>query len=177
VILLSQLREVYIDAELETVDTAQWYPKVMRKDWFGQRFIRDIRSVCCRTGSSSPCVTVGLSVTEAGVNDPDQQFYENYRCGAERNYTGYCNPEVDKLVDQQSMEPNREKRERLVWDIERRLAEEWRPAGHLLPSRRDVPAALGERADDHGEYHLQWLALRRRLARQVEVLRPCHRLC
>jgi hypothetical protein len=75
------------------------------------------------------------------------------------------------------MEPNREKRERLVWDIERRLAEEWRPAGHLLPSRRDVPAALGERADDHGEYHLQWLALRRRLARQVEVLRPCHRLC
>jgi hypothetical protein len=142
-----------------------------------QRFIRDIRSVCGRTGSSSPCVTVGLSVTEAGVNDPDQKFYENYRCGAERNYTGYCNPEVDKLVDQQSMEPNREKRERLVWDIERRLAEEWRPAGHLLPSRRDVPAALGERADDHGEYHLQWLALRRRLARQVEVLRPCHRFC
>jgi hypothetical protein len=38
VILLSQLREVYIDAELETVDTAQWYPKVMRKDWFGPTF-------------------------------------------------------------------------------------------------------------------------------------------
>jgi ABC-type transport system substrate-binding protein len=44
VILLSQLREVYIDAELEPVDTTQWYPKVMRKDF-----------------------TVGLSVTEAGV--------------------------------------------------------------------------------------------------------------
>jgi len=101
VILLSQLREVYIDAELETVDTTQWYPKVMRKDF-----------------------TVGLSVTEAGVDDPDQQFYENYVCGAERNYTGYCNPEVDKLVDQQSMEPTREKRERLVWEIERRLAED-----------------------------------------------------
>jgi peptide/nickel transport system substrate-binding protein len=28
VILLSQLREVYIDAELEPVDTTQWYPKV-----------------------------------------------------------------------------------------------------------------------------------------------------
>ena len=31
-----------------------------------------------------------------------RSFYENYVCGAERNYTGYCNPELDKLVDQQS---------------------------------------------------------------------------
>jgi hypothetical protein len=42
----------------EPVDTVQWYPKVMRKDF-----------------------TVGLSVTEAGVDDPDQQFFENYVCG------------------------------------------------------------------------------------------------
>jgi hypothetical protein len=86
---------------LEPVDTVQWYPKVMRKDF-----------------------TVGLSVTEAGVDDPDQQFYENYVCGAERNYTDYCSPEVDKLVDQQSMEPNQEKRNKLVWEIEKRLAED-----------------------------------------------------
>jgi peptide/nickel transport system substrate-binding protein len=85
VILLSQLREVYIDAELEPVDTVQWYPKVMRKDF-----------------------NAGLSVTEAGVDDPDQQFYENYACGAERDYTGYCNSEVDRLVDRQSMEADQE---------------------------------------------------------------------
>ena len=101
VILLSQLREVYIDTELDPVDTVQWYPKVMRKDF-----------------------TVGLSVTEAGVDDPDQQFYENYACGAERNYTGYCSPEVDKLIDQQSMEPNQDRRKNMVWEIERRLAED-----------------------------------------------------
>ena len=101
VILLSQLREIYIDAELEPVDTVQWYPKVMRKDF-----------------------TVGLSVTEAGVDDPDQQFYENYVCGAERNYTGYCSPELDKMVDRQSMEPDQEKRKKLVWEIETRLAED-----------------------------------------------------
>ena len=41
-----------------------------------------------------------------------------------RNYTGYCNPEVDKLIDQQSAEPDREKRKELVWQIERRLAED-----------------------------------------------------
>jgi ABC-type transport system substrate-binding protein len=58
-----------------------------------------------------------------GVVDPDQQFHENYVCGAERNYTGYCSPEVDKLGDQQSMEPNQKKRNPLVWEIEKRLAE------------------------------------------------------
>jgi len=36
--------------------------------------------------------------------------FENYVCTAERNYTGYCNPEVDKLVDQQSAESDKEKR-------------------------------------------------------------------
>jgi peptide/nickel transport system substrate-binding protein len=41
-----------------------------------------------------------------------------------RNYTGYCNPEVDKLIDQQSAEADREKRKQLVWEIERRLAED-----------------------------------------------------
>src|SRR5205823_7750014 len=31
-ILISQLREIYIDAELDPVDTTQWYPKITRKD-------------------------------------------------------------------------------------------------------------------------------------------------
>jgi len=44
--------------------------------------------------------------------------------GAVRNYTGYCNPEVDKLIDQKSAEANREKRKQPVWQIERKLAEE-----------------------------------------------------
>jgi peptide/nickel transport system substrate-binding protein len=101
VILIDQLKEIYIDGVLETIDTTQWYPKIMRKDY-----------------------TVGLNVSESGVDDPDQQFYENYVCGAEKNYTGYCNPELDKLVDQQSMESDKEKRKQLVWEIERQLAED-----------------------------------------------------
>ena len=58
------------------------------------------------------------------MDDPDQQFYENYVCGAQRNYTGYCNPEVDKLVDQQSAESDINKRKQLVWEIERKLVED-----------------------------------------------------
>jgi peptide/nickel transport system substrate-binding protein len=101
VILIDQLKEIYIDAVLEPVETANWFPKIYRKDH-----------------------TIGINGTESGVDDPDQQFYENFVCGAVRNYTGYCNPEVDKLIDQQSAEADPKKRKPLVWEIERRLAEE-----------------------------------------------------
>jgi peptide/nickel transport system substrate-binding protein len=101
VILIDQLKEVYLEGDLETVDTTRWYPKVMRKDY-----------------------TVALNLTGSTVDDPDQGLYENYTCGAEGNYNGYCNPEVDKLVDQQSMEPDRQKRKELAWEIERKLAED-----------------------------------------------------
>jgi hypothetical protein len=101
VIAIDQLKEVYIDGVLETIETANWYPKLTRKDY-----------------------TVAVSVSENGLDDPDQQFYENYVCGADRNYTGYCNPQVDKLIDQQSTEPDPEKRRRLVWQIEKQLAED-----------------------------------------------------
>jgi ABC-type transport system substrate-binding protein len=91
----------HVDATLDAVDTTQWYPKVIRKDY-----------------------AVGLTVSENGLDDPDQQFYENFVCGAERNYTGYCNHEVDALVDRQSMEADLENRKQLVWGIERKLAED-----------------------------------------------------
>jgi peptide/nickel transport system substrate-binding protein len=45
-------------------------------------------------------------------------------CNAEGNYTAYCNPEVDALIDRQSREADLEKRKRRVWDIERQLAED-----------------------------------------------------
>ena len=101
VILIDQLKEVYLDGELKIIDTTNWYPKVMRKDY-----------------------TVGLNLTGNTLDDPDQNFYENYACGAVGNYNGYCNPEVDKLIDRQSTEPDQEKRKQLVWEIERKLAED-----------------------------------------------------
>jgi peptide/nickel transport system substrate-binding protein len=67
---------------------------------------------------------VGLNVTESEVDDPDAQFYENYVCGALRNYSGYCNKSVDELVDRQSQETNADKRRQLVWQIARQLIEE-----------------------------------------------------
>ena len=101
VLLIDQLKEIYIDGTLNAIDTTQWYPTVMRKDY-----------------------AVGLTVSENGLDDPDQQFYENFVCGAVRNYTGYCSKEVDQLIDRQSAESNREKRKQIVWQIERKLAED-----------------------------------------------------
>jgi peptide/nickel transport system substrate-binding protein len=100
-ILIDQLKQIYIDGELEAVDTTQWYPRLMRKDF-----------------------KIGLNVTESEVDDPDAQFYENYSCGAVRNYTGYCNKSVDELIERQSRETNTDKRRQLVWQIERKLIEE-----------------------------------------------------
>jgi len=101
IILIDQLKEIYIDGELEPVDTVQWYPKVMRGDY-----------------------TVALNLTGNGLDDPDQTLYENFTCGAEGNYDRYCSPELDKMVDRQSMEFDQNKRKALVWAIERKLAED-----------------------------------------------------
>jgi len=101
VLLIDQLKEIYIDAELEPIDTVQWFPKVMRGDY-----------------------TVGLNLTGNGLDDPDQTLYENFTCGAEGNYDRYCNPELDRMVDRQSAEFDPAKRKELVWAIEHKLAED-----------------------------------------------------
>ena len=63
----------------------------------------------------------GRILTAGGFDDPDAYYYENYKCGASRNYTDYCNEETDKLIDMQSQELDRGKRIKLVWEIQRRL--------------------------------------------------------
>jgi peptide/nickel transport system substrate-binding protein len=100
VILIDQLKEVYIDGELEPVDTTRYFPKILRKDY-----------------------TVGLNLQGSGP-DPDPILDLNYGCGASLNWDGYCNPEVDRLIEQQSIEADQDRRKQLVWAIERKLAED-----------------------------------------------------
>ena len=101
VILIDHLKHIYIDAELETIETSNWHAKVARKDY-----------------------QVGLNLTGLGVDDPDAQFYENYACGSQRNYTGYCNRDLMKLFEKQSMMQDGEARKKLVWEIDRKLQED-----------------------------------------------------
>jgi peptide/nickel transport system substrate-binding protein len=64
---------------------------------------------------------IGANLTAAAVDDPDVYFYENFKCGTSRNYTDYCSEQTDKLIDTQSQELDRERRTKLVWEIQRRL--------------------------------------------------------
>jgi peptide/nickel transport system substrate-binding protein len=101
IILIDQLKQIGIDGELEPIETANWFPKLARKDY-----------------------QIGLNNTGSGVDDPDQQFFENYGCGSERNYTGYCNAGLEKQFVTQSEIADRDKRRRLVWDIDKQLQED-----------------------------------------------------
>jgi peptide/nickel transport system substrate-binding protein len=42
----------------------------------------------------------------SGRTDPDGNVYSFYKCKAPLNYTGYCNPEVDKLLEESRVAPN-----------------------------------------------------------------------
>jgi peptide/nickel transport system substrate-binding protein len=101
VILNDQLKQIYVDGEIEPIDTTSWFPKIMRKDY-----------------------SVGMNLTGNSLDDPDQNFFENFLCGALANIDGYCNPGVEKLMIAQSMEANHDRRKALVWEIERLLAED-----------------------------------------------------
>jgi peptide/nickel transport system substrate-binding protein len=101
VILIDQLKEIYIDGTLDTVETANWHRKITRKDY-----------------------AVALNATGSAVDDPDQQFYENYACGSSRNYSDYCNKVLEKKFDEQSAMSDQEQRKQLVWEIDKQLQED-----------------------------------------------------
>jgi peptide/nickel transport system substrate-binding protein len=100
VILLDQLKEIYFDGELEPVETATYFPKIRRKDF-----------------------TVGLNLQTSGP-DPDPTLDLFYGCGSSLNWDGYCNPEIDRMIEQQSSEADERQRRQQVWAIERKLAED-----------------------------------------------------
>ena len=100
VILISQLKEIFIDAELDLVETALWVPKLVKREY-----------------------QIALSQVGNGVDDPDQNYSENYACGA-RTYMDYCNKDVDALIMKQSMEGDQAKRKKIAWEIDRKLTDE-----------------------------------------------------
>ena len=100
VVLIDQLRQIYIDGELEAIDNTRYYPKIMRQEY-----------------------TVGLNLQTSGP-DPDPILDLFYGCGSGFNWDGYCNHDVDKLIEQQSTEGDPVRRKQILWEIERKLAEE-----------------------------------------------------
>jgi peptide/nickel transport system substrate-binding protein len=100
-IVADQLKNIWIDSELELVETANFLPRLLRGDF-----------------------VIALTAIGSGLDDPDQNFYENYICDSKRNYTRYCSREVDALIDRQSSERDLKTRREIVWEVDRRLQEE-----------------------------------------------------
>src|ERR1700676_5240630 len=101
VIVADQLKKIYIVGELDILDTPRWYARLAKKDY-----------------------TIGLNVTGVSVDDPDGNIVENYSCKSERNYTQYCNADIDRLLAEQSRELDKAKRNRVGWGIERILVDD-----------------------------------------------------
>ncbi|HEX7926742.1 MAG TPA: ABC transporter substrate-binding protein, partial [bacterium] len=70
--MIGELKEVGVEATLEIVETALWFPKLARRD-----------------------VTVGANMTANGSEDPDAWYFENFVCGSQRNYSDYCSKELE----------------------------------------------------------------------------------
>ncbi len=95
---VSELRAVGIDATLEQVESVQWFSRLGKRDF-----------------------QVGINVTRVAADDPDANFAENYACGSQRNYTDYCNPELEARMKLASEETVFERRLDQVRQIDRRL--------------------------------------------------------
>ncbi|OLC38040.1 MAG: hypothetical protein AUH81_04925 [Candidatus Rokubacteria bacterium 13_1_40CM_4_69_5] len=99
--VINELKQVGVEATLKQVETAQWHPLATRKEY-----------------------QMGANLTGIGADDPDANFYENYACGSPRNYTGYCDEQVMKMIDQQSQELDSKKRLEIVARIQKQLEED-----------------------------------------------------
>ena len=99
--MVDQLRQIGVDAVLEQIETGVWHPKMTRLDF-----------------------QVALNLTGIGIDDPDANFFENFKCGSQRNFSGYCSEDIDRLMVQQSQTLDRAARLKLVNEIDRRLQHE-----------------------------------------------------
>jgi peptide/nickel transport system substrate-binding protein len=101
VILIDQLKHIWIEAELEIIDTAVYYNRIFKKDYF-----------------------VAMNYSGSAVDDPDVTLFEGYACGSLRNYDGYCSAKMTALFEAQSQEVDQKKRQQMVWEIDRLLQED-----------------------------------------------------
>jgi len=97
---LGELKAVGIAAELRPIETGTWYGMVARRDF-----------------------EFAINETAVAIDDPDAAFYENYKCGSQRNYTDFCDPEMEKAYDAQSTEIDFKKRLKMVQAIDVKLQE------------------------------------------------------
>ena len=96
--VVNELKQVGLDVSVKPLDSVQWYGVTTRKEF-----------------------QLGINISGYGVDDADAILFENYGCSSSRNYTGYCDEGVMKMMDQQSQELDPKKRLALVHEIQKKL--------------------------------------------------------
>ena len=141
-ILIDQLKQIYIDGELETDRTAGLVPKVPRKDY-----------------------AVGAQPDRAAASTTRTAVLRELRLRLGAQLHRLLQPGDRQAVRRSSRRDRHgEEREKLVWEIDRKLQEDGaRPViYHGRGATCWQPHVKG--VNTHGQQHLQRLALRRRLA-------------
>jgi len=92
---LDQFKAVWMDVTLEQVESGNWHAKIARRDY-----------------------QIAMNRTGVGADEPDINFFENYTCGSQRNYSDYCNPDLEKKMVEQSSTTDFNKRLKLVHEID-----------------------------------------------------------
>src|SRR3989442_145593 len=79
--VISELKRVGIEASLRQVESSQWYPLQARGEF-----------------------QIGTDRNGIEPDDPDAHFYEFIGCRSPRNYSGYRDEEITRLIEQHSQE-------------------------------------------------------------------------
>lgn len=100
VILQQQMQKAGLKVRLDKKEYAAWVPLTINLDY-------------------------QFTDTGAGFRDnPDEYLYAPFHSKSSRNSTGYNNPDVDKLLEQQRTQLNNTERKNTVLAIQRKLVEE-----------------------------------------------------
>lgn len=99
-VIASQLAQVGIRAELQSMELATWLEQVYR----GRDYELN-------------------TLSHSGRLDPDP-FLNRFTCDSAENYRNYCNPEFDKLIAEGASTTDVEERKRIYAEAQRMLTEE-----------------------------------------------------
>ncbi|MBI4081644.1 MAG: ABC transporter substrate-binding protein [Candidatus Lambdaproteobacteria bacterium] len=95
---LGELKQIYVDAELDVREIASFYPSMARKEF-----------------------VIAAIASASAIDDPDAIYYEHFSCASVRNYASYCSKELDGLIEKQSSTIDQQQRVALVGEVERLL--------------------------------------------------------
>ena len=131
VILIDHLKQVYIQGELEPLDTAVWYNRMARKDY-----------------------TVGMNVQGVGIDDPDVVFYETFSCGSERNYTELLQPRDREAVRAAVAHARQRGASQARLGDRQEVTGRWRPSRDTARLGRHLLASGGQGAEPRHQHDL-----------------------